>query len=139
MMINKKIGSPLKKIEQLLASPFSVFTTQDLATVWQVIDSTTLYSNIAYYLRTKKLTRLHKGVYAVSNKVWTAYELAQKLITPSYLSFYTALSAAGLTFQHYDTIHAMALVSKTITAAGHTFTYHQLKKEGFFEYFSHLY
>ena len=132
-MTSQIINQPLKKIEQLLASPFTIFTTQDLSTQWQISDETTLYSNINYYIRTKKLIRLHKGMYALSNKPWTNYELAQKLHTPSYLSFYTGLTAAGITFQHYETIHAMALSSKTITAASHTFTYHKIKKEIFYD------
>ena len=45
--------SELKKIELLIASRQSVFTTQDLGLVWQIADRRKLFEIIKYYLRLK--------------------------------------------------------------------------------------
>ncbi len=113
-------------METLLTSNQHVFTTQDLALYWNLGNKKTLWNNIRYYLRTGKLIRLHKGVYTTGEH--TSFELCQKLIVPSYISFYTALAAHGIISQYYDTIHAMALVSKQIKAVKQKFEYHKLKE-----------
>ena len=120
----------MTKMEIILTSNQHVFTTQDLALFWNLGDKKTLWNNIRYYLRTGKLIRLHKGVYATGE--YSSYELCQKLITPSYISFYTALSSHGVISQYYDTIHAMALVSKQITTKKQKFQYHKLKEIVFY-------
>lgn len=132
-MTNHSNAHSLKKIEQLLASPYSVFTTQDLGAIWQVDDKTTLYSNIQYYVRTGKLKRVHKGIYVLSAKKHTSFELAQKLYRPSYLSGYTALAFHGVIFQLYSSIHSMALNSKRLVVNQEKFVYHQLKEQVFYD------
>ncbi|PIR58711.1 MAG: hypothetical protein COU69_04080 [Candidatus Pacebacteria bacterium CG10_big_fil_rev_8_21_14_0_10_56_10] len=123
------LARPVKKIETLITSGLSLFTTQDLATIWGISDETTLYSNIQYYVRTERLHRVHKGIYAINS--YTSFELAQKILTPSYISFYSALAAHGLIFQLYEGVHSMALVSKKKTIENETYVYHQLKEEIF--------
>jgi predicted transcriptional regulator of viral defense system len=133
MMTNQINTHSLKKIEQLLASPQTIFTVQDLGVLWQVTDKTALYSNIQYYLRVGKLKRVHKGIYALSVKEYNSFELAQKLIRPSYISFYTALEVHGITFQVYSAIHSVALKSKQLTVNQEKFIYHQLKEKVFYD------
>lgn len=123
----------MTKIEILLQSPLNVFTVQDLATLWGMSEKERLWSTIRYYLRIKKLKRLHKGIYSIATKPYTSYQIAQKLITPSYISFYTALAVHGVIFQFYETIYSMALVSKKLKAATHTFSYHKIKERLFFD------
>ena len=121
----------MSKIEKLLVSSQHVFTTQDLAILWGMANQKQLWSTIRHYLRTNKLKRLYKGIYAPGN--FTAFELAQKLVTPSYLSFYTAIAVHGIVSQLYETIHAMALVSKTISAQSQQFSYHRLRESVFYD------
>jgi predicted transcriptional regulator of viral defense system len=120
----------MTKIEKLLNSSLHVFTVQDLAVVWGISDKLKLWNNIRYYLRSNRLKRIHRGLYVVG--AYTSFEVAQKLITPSYISFYTALAVHGIIFQVYETIHSVALKSKTIMVGKEKFVYHQLKDEIFF-------
>lgn len=104
---------------------------QDLAVLWGVSDEVSLYSNISYYVKTGRLLKVHKGVYVLGE--YTSFELGQKLLPPSYISFYTALAAHGIIFQLYEEKHYMALVSKRIKVNNETFVYHKLKAEIFFD------
>ncbi|MBU0975094.1 hypothetical protein KKD03_05345 [Patescibacteria group bacterium] len=131
MMINAN----LKKIEQLLVSSQVVFTVQDLAILWKVSNKTSLYSNIRYYLGTGRLKKIHKGVYVVGElDDINSFEVAQKLIIPSYISHYTALATHGIIFQLYSSIHSMALQSKQLTmfSKNKKFVYHKLKEKVFY-------
>lgn len=121
----------MTKIEKLLLSPQNIFTVQDLALLWEIADQKKLWSIIRYYLRIKRLLRIHKGLYSI--RPYTSFEVAQKLITPSYVSFYSALSACGIIFQHYEMVYSMALISKEITIKSETYKYHQLKQQVFFD------
>ncbi len=128
-------NTPLRKIEQLLVSSQAVFTVQDLATLWKVSNKVSLYSNIRYYLETGRLKKVHKGVYVVGElDEISSFEVAQKLITPSYVSYYTALAAHGIIFQLYSSIHSMALQSKqlNIFSKNEKFVYHKLKEKVFY-------
>lgn len=121
----------MTKIEKLLKSTLNVFTVQDLATIWQMDDKKKLWNNIRYYLRVGKLIRVHRGVYVKGE--YTSFEVAQKLVTPSYISFYTALARHGVIFQLYTSIHCMALISKNLSTERGKFIYHKLKEKVFFD------
>lgn len=131
MMTSQVYNVPLRKIEKLLASPSRVFTVQDLGVLWGVADDVALYSNIHYYLRAGRLLKVHRGMYALGE--YTSFELGQKLVVPSYVSFYTALGVHGVIFQLYEEKHFMALVSKKIAVGNETFVYHKLRKDIFFD------
>lgn len=127
----------MTKIEKLLIHPNSVHTTQDLSVIWNITNKKDLWNVIRYYLRTKKLTRIHKGIYAklptTSLKPYTSFELGQKLITPSYISFYTALAKHGIISQYYESIHLAALISKSLQVDNQTFVYHKIKDSVFYD------
>ena len=120
----------MTKIEKLLSTRKSVFTVDDLSVLWQQPNRRKLWAVIRYYLRVGKLIKIHSGIYALGS--FTPFEVAQKLITPSYISFHTALGIHGINFQLYQTIHNVALISKTITTKGQQYTYHQMKDNIFF-------
>ncbi|PJC43671.1 MAG: hypothetical protein CO039_02865 [Candidatus Pacebacteria bacterium CG_4_9_14_0_2_um_filter_34_50] len=128
-------NTTLKKIEQLLVSSQTVFTVQDLATLWNVSNKISLYSNIRYYLEIGRLKKIHKGIYVVGElENINSFEVAQKLIIPSYISYYTALATHGIIFQLYSSIHSMASQSKqlTIFSKNEKFVYHKLKEKVFY-------
>ena len=87
---------------------------------------------IRYYLSDGVLTRVFKGVYALFPD-WSEFELAQKLVQPSYISFQTALAHYGLVFQYDGQVHSAALISKKISVGEQLFSYHKLKTEIFYK------
>lgn len=119
------------KIEKLVLSGKKVFTTQDLAAIWQIPERRRLIELVKYYLREKRLVHIYKGVYAYGND-YTPLDIAQKIIPLSYISLYTTCQMHGLTFQYYETIYALSLKSKKYTVNGHNFIYHQVKESIFY-------
>lgn len=127
----------MTKIEKLLIHPHNIFTVQDLSIIWNISNKPRLWNAIRHYLRVGKLLRVHKGVYAKTSSTslepYTSFELGQKLLTPSYISFYTALANHGIIFQFHQGIHLAALVSKTIKVNKDTFIYHKIKDAIFYD------
>lgn len=120
----------ISKIEKLLLSDQRVFSTQDLSVFWGMNNDESLYSLIKYYVKIGKLQREYKGIYSVGK--FTSFELGQKLLVPSYISFYSALATHGLIYQYYDAFHFIALKSKKIQVNERIFSYHQVKEEIFY-------
>ncbi len=117
-------------IEKLVTSQKSVFTTDDLAIIWNIADRQKLIGRIKYYLRKQRLIHVYKGVYAYGD--YTPLEVAQKLVPASYLSLYTTSQLHGLSFQHYSSVYCMSLSSKTYSIDGQKFVYHKLKPAAFY-------
>jgi len=117
-------------IEKLITSGKRVFTTDDLAVIWEISDRKKLIGRIKYYLRQQRLIHIHKGVYAYGD--YTALDIAQKLVPMSYLSLYTTSQMHGLTFQHYSTIFCLSLISKKYSIDDQSYEYHKVKETIFF-------
>ena len=115
-----------KPITKLYQSSKTIFTTKDLALLWEEIDPTNLKSKISYYSKQGALIRLTRGVFA-KDKNYNSKELATSIYTPSYISFETVLREAGVVFQHYDTIFAAGPWSLTKRIGAHIFTFRKLK------------
>lgn len=120
----------MTKIELLLASNQTVFTTQNLAVLWNISEVEKLWEVTKYYTRAGKIRRLKRGIYVLldPNKPYAPFDLAQKIIPISYISLSTALSFYGIRFQYDTHIYAMAAKSKTYHVDGHTIEYHQIKE-----------
>ena len=116
------------KAEILLSVPQRVFTVDDLAILWQIPDRSKLWESIKYYVRTKRLHSIQRGVYAISED-YSPFEAGVKLFPPAYASFITALAHHGVMFQYSSEIHLMAQASKRLEIGGQIFVYHQLKNE----------
>lgn len=119
------------KIEKLALSGKKVFTTEDLAVIWQIPERRRLIELIKYYLRQKRLTRIHKGVYAYGED-FTPLDIAQKLVPLSYVSLYTTSQMHGLTFQYYETIYAISLKSRKYRIGGREYIYYRVKEPIFY-------
>jgi predicted transcriptional regulator of viral defense system len=120
----------MTKIEILLASNQTVFTTQNLAVLWNIPKMKKLWEVIKYYTRSGKIKLIKRGVYALidPNKPYTPFELAQKIIPISYISLSSALSFYGIRFQYDSRIYALAAKSKTYHIDGKDIAYHQVKE-----------
>lgn len=115
------------KPELLLSIPQNVFTVDDLAVLWRISDRSRLWELIKYYVRTGRLHKIQRGVYAKTDD-YSPFEAAIKLFPPAYISFTTALAYHGVFFQYSSEVHCMATASKRLeTANGQVFVYHQLK------------
>lgn len=117
-------------IEKLITSSKRVFTTDDLAVIWEISDRKKLIERIKYYLRQQRLTHIYKGIYAYGE--YTALDIAQKLVPMSYLSLYTTSQMHGLTFQYHSTVFCVSLKSKKYDIDGQSYEYHKVKESIFF-------
>lgn len=113
-------------IAKLYQSNKTILTNKDLALIWEENDKIKLNAKIAYYVKQGTLIRLTRGVFAKS-KNYNSKELATSLYAPSYISFETVLREAGIIFQHYDAIFAVAKWPKTITVDKYSITFRKLK------------
>lgn len=104
----------------------TIFSTKDLALIWQERDAGRLKAKIAYYVKRGALIRLTRGIFA-KDKNYRPRELATSLYTPSYLSFESALRDAGIIFQHYETLFVAAARSGSKKIGGQTITFRRLK------------
>lgn len=118
-------------IERLALSEKLVFTTEDLAVIWQIPQRRRLIELIKYYVRQKRLIGIYKGVYAYGDG-YTPLDIAQKLVPLSYISLYTASLIHGLTFQYYDTIYAVSLKSRKYKISEREYRYYRVKESIFY-------
>jgi predicted transcriptional regulator of viral defense system len=118
----------MSKIEALYQSRKTVFTTNDLRILWVEQNPDALKSSVKYFVDTGKLQRLKKGFYALPSG-YEIFELAQKLIAPSYISLETALQKHGIIFQYSSSITSLAPYNRIFTIQKQRFQYHAMKKE----------
>ena len=118
----------LKKIELLIASKQSVFTTQDLGLIWQISNKRKLFEIIKYYLRSKRLQPIYKGLYILPEvRIPSPNEIAQKLISFSYISLSTALTFHGINFQYDSAVYSVSLASRRYKINSQIYIYHKIK------------
>jgi len=121
----------IANIEILALSGKKIFTTEDLAVLWQIPNRRRLIELIKYYLREKRLASIYKGIYAYGED-YTPLDIAQKLVPLSYISLYTASQMHGLTFQYYETIYLISQKSKKYTVRNQNYVYHRVKEPIFY-------
>jgi len=90
-------------ITKLYKTKKTIFTVQELALIWKKTDQNDLYQSVSYYVKTKALIRLSRGLFAIDKK-YNLKELGTHIYTPSYISFETVLREEGVIFQHYEDI-----------------------------------
>lgn len=113
-------------LDRLLRSKQTVFSTKDIALLWGEKSEADARVRLSYYVKNGKLIRVHHGLYA-KDKHYDRFELATKIYTPSYVSFETVLTNAGVVFQYYSQIFAASYLSREIAADGQTYIYRKLK------------
>lgn len=113
-------------LDILLRSKRTVFSTSDIALLWGEASTNATLVRLNYYVKTGKLIRVHRGLYA-KDPDYDKYELATKIYTPSYISLETVLGANGVTFQFYSTIFVVSYQTKEIKCDGQKYSYHRIK------------
>lgn len=121
----------MQKITMLFQSGKTIFTIHDLRLIWNERNPDNLKSQIKYYVDNGNLARLKRGVYTLS-KDYDPFELAQKLIQPSYISLYSALAHYGIIFQPSTEVTSMTSYWRKFIINGVTYTYHALQDRIFF-------
>lgn len=113
-------------LEVLLRSPKTVFSTKDVALLWSEEKDQTVSGRLNKYVRAGKLVRVHHGIYA-KDKNYNHFELATRIYTPSYISFETVLTRAGINFQYYGNVFVATYVTREIEVDNRKISFIRIK------------
>lgn len=105
----------------------TVFTIEEVAQLFPKVSFESLRDRLYYFTKIGKLKHLHRGIYAKND--YFSLELANKLYRPSYISLETVLEKEGVVFQHYETIFAIAYLTKAAKVDGFSIQYRRLKAQ----------
>lgn len=111
----------------LYQRPQTVFTLAELSMIFPELPYKNLKSKVSYFIRTGKLKRVRKGIYVKKN--FDFWEMANKIYTPSYISFETILAKKGIVFQKYQTIFVASYLTRRLKVAGQKIFYRKLKNK----------
>src|SRR3972149_1266093 len=115
-MLSNGVDNKPKKGEYsdvLLRSSRTIFSTKDVALLWGEEREDTVSARLNKYVKAGRLIRVRRGLYA-KDKNYDKVELGTRNYTPSYISFETVLTRAGINFQYYDNIFVASYVSREI-------------------------
>ena len=110
----------------ILKSDKTVFTSKDIAILWQDSGTSATRVRISYYVKKGSLVRLRKGLYA-KDKNYNKLELATRIFTPAYVSFETVLAKEGLIFQMYQPIFVASYTTRKIIVDGQEYSFKKIK------------
>jgi len=105
----------------------TVFTVKELSLEFLSLSENQLKSRLSYYARKGKILRLRRGIYG--KEKFDFFELANKIYTPSYISFETVLKKEGIIFQENSTIFAASYLTRKINCLDLEIFYRKLKDE----------
>lgn len=121
----------MNKSQSLIETPKNIFTTKDLAVVWNIQDKNTLWTTIKRYVADAKLYRIRKGLYSkLPTTKLNNYEVACALCGPlSYITLETVLCEAGAMYQDVTSTVLAGQKSQTIKVGDKVIRCKQLKPE----------
>ncbi len=122
--------SQAEKLNLLIKSKRSVFTSADLEKIWRMKPSSVKIT-AQRMTKAKLLKRIAKGFYAI-NEDYNIYELANKIISPSYVSLNSALFYLFVFFQKSNLISSVSLLSYEKKIGDLVFKYYSQKPSLFF-------
>lgn len=107
----------------------TVFTTQEISLILKESDLNRLKSKINYFVKKGELISLRRGLYAKTNG-FEILEVANKILTPSYISLETVLQDSGVTFQDYSkTIFVLTYQTRDIKLGKYTISFKKIKDD----------
>lgn len=112
----------------LYGSKQTVFTSREIALLIGAKSMNTLKSKLAYYVKTGRLIRLRRGMFA-KDKTYDRNELAVRIYTPAYLSFETVLARTGVIFQYYESLFVASYLSREVIVAEQKIVYRKLRDD----------
>ncbi|MBU4087077.1 MAG: hypothetical protein V1732_01085 [Patescibacteria group bacterium] len=110
----------------LIRSKNTIFTTKDIALIWNESRADFIRKKLYRYAKSGKLYSVRKGIYA-KDANYDKYELAAKIFTPAYISFETALAKAGVIFQFYGQIFIASYLTRQLVIGGQTYSFKKIK------------
>ena len=105
----------------------TVYSLQEIAMLIDEPDYIKLKQRVNYYVRTHKIRRLRKGIYAKQN--YSVEELACKIFKPAYISLEYVLQQTGVIFQYSANINLISYLSRKIEIGKNQFVYRKIKNE----------
>ena len=114
-------------LDILLRSEKTVFSTKDIALLWQDTGTNAAQVRLNYYVKLGKLIRIRRGLYA-KDKNYSKYELATNILRPCYISFETVLGASGVTFQYYGQIFVASYLKRELVCDGQRYEFRKINK-----------
>ncbi len=121
-----KIPTKGEYLEVLLRSSKTVFSTKDVVLLWNENDNTVVTDRLKKYVKAGKLVRPYRGIYA-KDKNYNRLELATRIYTPSYLSFETVLTRAGINFQFYGNVFVASYVTREVIVGDQKISFIRMK------------
>lgn len=119
-----------QKLKILMESDKTVFRSKDIQGLWKESPKNTAIA-IKRMAAKKLILKLAKGYYAI-RKDYSIYELANLIISPSYVSFNSALLFWGACFQMSDTVQSVGLLNYKREVGDKAYRYQAMKKDLFF-------
>ena len=113
-------------LDVLLRSPKTIFSAKDAALLWGEEREQMVAIRLNRYVVSGKLIRIRRGIYA-KDKKYNRFELATRIYTPSYISFETVLTRAGINFQFYGNIFVASYVTRDIEAGDQKISFIRMK------------
>lgn len=113
-------------IAKLLQTKMTIFSNEDLAIIWQITNRDYLKSKIYRLVKSGQLLRLRSGIFAL-DKNYDRFELANKLVVPSYIGFETILATEGVIFQYDSKIYSASRQNREIQIDDQQYLYRKIK------------
>ena len=119
-----------ERLKMLMESGRTVFIPLDLRMIWRM---NTLNAKISILRMAEKglVGRLATGFYALNDR-YNRYELANRILSPSYVSFQSALFYEGINFQARGEVGSVALRDHRKKVGNALYTYAAMKQDLFF-------
>lgn len=111
---------------ELFKSKQTVFSFKDLVLIWGEPNLDFIKKKIHRYVKAGKINSVRRGFYS-KDKTYDKYELATRILTPSYVSLETVLGATGITFQLNNQIFVMSYKKTEIDCDGQKYSYKKIK------------
>ncbi len=121
-----KVPTKGEYLEVLLRSTKTIFSTKDVALLWNENDNKVVSDRLKRYVKAGKLIRVRRGFFAKDTK-YDRFELATRIYTPSYISFETVLTREGVNFQHYGNIFVASYINREIIVDEQKITFIRMK------------
>lgn len=124
--MSKNITKKGNYLNILLRSNKTIFSTKEIALLWNEENSVAVRNRLNDYVKNGKLIRLRRGLYS-KDKNYDKFELAVNIYTPSYISFETVLYKAGAIFQYYNSIFVASYLARDINVDNQKYSYRKIK------------